>query len=1078
MKMSWAKRQRLAVSIGLALTLPLAVRVVSAQGGPHLPAIRTEADFTQISVSVNAGETLRTTKYLLPVAPKELKVSSDELRAAIFQNVNRYPLHREFLIAEFPEDFPGLSEEAYRELVERRETRSFFAGSLSSLDTADGLVFGFTVFFDFADSNEIPTESEIAAIYDRMLPVVDLRPLAYYPANAQARLAAREWKDPSFPVYLGADSEATYEAYSVAIGYGRVRLLSPEAFEEVSESGRLTWQDLLILEEAPRDIEGVVSGVITAEPQGPLGHLAIRTARRGSPNAFLKDAAEAFREFDGQLVRLEVGRTEYRASVATLDEAQTWWEENRPRLDEAPAIDGSYNRLDQLLEIDLDARPETRFGGKVSGLARLQHILTGEYEAYRENGFGIPIKHYLDFLKNNRMPAADGGLSYEEHLRELLSTPAFESDSEFRFEALKRFREHAREHSTISRGLVTSIIVKSQETFGSTTSMLRCRSSSNTEDSVEFNGAGLYDSTSVCPADSLDLDDDGPSRCGFEVDERQIERALRRVWSSLWNFRAFEERAYFQVDHEDVGMGVLVSRAFRNEQVNGVAFTGNPTNPADRRFVIVAQLGNTPVVSPPPGVVAERNVLTISGGQVESIDRVERSSLANAGELVLSDDQLAELGRVLSHIDTNYPVDLGERDRGEVVLDVEFKITEGGQLAIKQVRPFLLPNSQPSGPEFTLNIPANTVLCGVFADGRFPREELELKSQLRLREGSLALPTATDSFPGELVEEFRFGGAESAAEAEGPGRFELTFRTRNDGSVRYTFRFLQTFRSAQGESLALEIELPYFETQDGKPSPGEQVLDEEAIVRRTRAIAIPNDELNRLVLLSDCEYETIPLWDVRAELADGTSLRLEERFEIPTGGSGPAAVVGATVTIGGEERQVDDYWKLVYAAEHHNVQVKYWVVLDPPITLGGVGEVHAIDLREPQTLPQRDPEATYLGADFRALGSPDVSFYWKGLFGEEPLRGFRRGDVDASGRVDISDPIFVLRHLFLAGPASECPDSVDFDDNNVSDLSDAILMLSFLFRGVDLSGPPGPYECGDDPTDDRLGECTNNGCAT
>jgi hypothetical protein len=64
-----------------------------------------------------------------------------------------------------------------------------------------------------------------------------------------------------------------------------------------------------------------------------------------------------------------------------------------------------------------------------------------------------------------------------------------------------------------------------------------------------------------------------------------LDEGLKIVWASLWDFGAFEEREYYQIDHSDIAMGVLVSTQYEDEQANGVAFTGNPTvkdDPATR----------------------------------------------------------------------------------------------------------------------------------------------------------------------------------------------------------------------------------------------------------------------------------------------------------------------------------------------------------------------------------------------------------------------------------------------------------------------------------------------------------------
>ncbi|HVR75105.1 MAG TPA: hypothetical protein VMT52_12265, partial [Planctomycetota bacterium] len=85
--------------------------------------------------------------------------------------------------------------------------------------------------------------------------------------------------------------------------------------------------------------------------------------------------------------------------------------------------------------------------------------------------------------------------------------------------------------------------------------------------------------------------------------------------------------------------------------------------------------------------------------------------------------------------------------------------------------------------------------------------------------------------------------------------------------------------------------------------------------------------------------------------------------------------------------------------------------------------------------------------------------------------GFRRGDSNRDGAVDISDPIRVLGFLFLGGAGLPCPDAADSNDDGNIDLSDAVYTLHGLFLGGDPIPAPGPEACGLDPTEDSLSEC-------
>ncbi len=89
-------------------------------------------------------------------------------------------------------------------------------------------------------------------------------------------------------------------------------------------------------------------------------------------------------------------------------------------------------------------------------------------------------------------------------------------------------------------------------------------------------------------------------------------------------------------------------------------------------------------------------------------------------------------------------------------------------------------------------------------------------------------------------------------------------------------------------------------------------------------------------------------------------------------------------------------------------------------------------------------------------------------FAAPPKPEFRRGDSNASGEVDISDPISTLGVLFLGVGEITCRDAADSNDDGEVDISDAINTLGVLFLGTGFIPPPGMTRCGVDPTGDRL----------
>jgi hypothetical protein len=109
---------------------------------------------------------------------------------------------------------------------------------------------------------------------------------------------------------------------------------------------------------------------------------------------------------------------------------------------------------------------------------------------------------------------------------------------------------------------------------------------------------------------------------------------------------------------------------------------------------------------------------------------------------------------------------------------------------------------------------------------------------------------------------------------------------------------------------------------------------------------------------------------------------------------------------------------------------------------------------------------TALNLDGDILGS-DVLHV---TVGESP---FLRGDSDENGVVELTDGVVILNHLFRGLPAPGCDDRLDADDSGVVDLTDAVYLLRYLFQGGDAI--PAPYpEPGPDPTEDALPACTGS----
>ena len=345
-----------------------------------------------------------------------------------------------------------------------------------------------------------------------------------------------------------------------------------------------------------------------------------------------------------------------------------------------------------LLDLDTDSADArgaaaATYGSKGSNLATLYQRID---PAWQLDGFLVPFHHYQAFVEAGTWVVDLGDGDAEHSFAETLD--AWHADPDFLADgALRRARlaalQDAMADAPHNPALVAALTESVQATFGDHTTMVRFRSSANAEDALAFSGAGLYDSTSVCVADDLDDDDSGPSLCDpDQPDERGVARALGRIWGSLWGMAAWEERSWYGMDHGLAKMGVLVNTRSKDEQVNAVAFSGDPVH-TDDRVLINAQIGTLDVVSAEPGVVPEVVRVAVTDGVVTGISREQGSSEVTGR--VMSDLALCDLAILLDGLGESFPIDEDVPAGRTVLLDTEWKVLADGRLIIKQIRPFL-----------------------------------------------------------------------------------------------------------------------------------------------------------------------------------------------------------------------------------------------------------------------------------------------------------------------------------------------------------------------------------------------------
>ncbi len=455
----------------------------------------------------------------------------------------------------------------------------------------------------------------------------------------------------------------TYQPLTEGIAYGTLRFIPAVELERAALGPNV----IVVTDDVPNDIP-LVGGLITEAFQTPLAHVNVLSQNRGTPNASLKNARTELGASLDQLVRLEVTAAGVRVSLAEPEEARAFWESQMPTGPLVAArLDTSLRGVQPLSAHGFSSLPS--IGAKAAQLAQLGPSRVpwcGESVRIQtpESPFAIPLVHSLEHFE------ASGARGL---LAELKGQDDFVADPRARAEGLAAVRQRILEHP-VDAALVAEVEAAVRSRFR--TGRVRFRSSSNTEDLPGFNGAGLYTSTSA------QMDDP----------ERRVADAMRAVWASLYNTRAYDERAYARIDDESVAMGILVHGAFLAEQANGVAVSRNVLEPTNGEvYYLNAQAGEASVTNPAPGVATEQMVYRW-GREPPILYQSDSSLLAALGPgqtKVLSAEEVIEVSCALRTIHELYSPILNPTESNPwFAMEVEFKfLGPERNLLIKQARP-------------------------------------------------------------------------------------------------------------------------------------------------------------------------------------------------------------------------------------------------------------------------------------------------------------------------------------------------------------------------------------------------------
>ena len=501
--------------------------------------------------------------------------------------------------------------------------------------------------------------------------------LKFHPtSDAIALEAAKLPKD--IPVVTTDDLYAgiNYQPLVLSTGVGRLRFETIASIDEAA----ISYTDIVVVDSAPNDIP-VVQGLISQDFQTPLSHVNVLSANRKTPNMGLRGAMtdSALRALEGKLVSLTVGATEYDVHEVTEAEAQAFWDAHKPTPVTLPTVDQSITALTNIE----DVTPEPEASGSLrdniktavlafGGKAAQYSVLSRTPGVPIEKAFAIPVYWYYEFMQRNGLFAEVEALQADE---------AFQSDSQVRFEKLAEFQEHV-QAGVVSQELQDALMAKIESEYPN--HVIRFRTSTNSEDLDGFPCAGCYDSAKGDPAKGV----------------ADVLAAITFTYSTVWKFRTFEERAYYSVDHQSVGMALLVHNNFPDdyEKANGVAITANPFDESglEPAFYINTQYGGkVEVVAPAAGTTSDQ-ILYFFNNPNQPITYLGHSNIISAGTTVLSREQVHSLGVALDAIHTRFSPAYGPAsgNKGFYAMDCEFKFsneadpTKPATLFVKQARPY------------------------------------------------------------------------------------------------------------------------------------------------------------------------------------------------------------------------------------------------------------------------------------------------------------------------------------------------------------------------------------------------------
>ncbi|HEU4714779.1 MAG TPA: PEP/pyruvate-binding domain-containing protein [Pyrinomonadaceae bacterium] len=612
----------------------LALICVPAVAQKSLPAIKSQADFDRISVTYDAN-----TPYALPHVM--IVIDRKDNNKIYYVNKKRYSFHKDFVNGTY------LSLERGREFFVNNylnANRRFILGTLAYQTPIRRWT------FEFWEGDLIPSDL-IKVAYDTVNKTF-FAPVAFKPNSLRQDEASSTLAGVERVLQSDIAKEQAYQALNIAKGLGRIHIIA-----KLDDHVEIGSNEILVLDEVPVQLPPV-AGIITSQPSTPLSHINLLAKGWGIPNAYIKNAKELLKQYDGWWVSFETLRENYTIKRADMDQLREYQRRQSQRLDLVkPRYSLTETRLLALAQ--QRARLSIAYGGKSANLAevmfaRLPGIVVPA-------GFTIPFHYYDEFIKHNQLDDVIFGL---------LNDQKFVHDPAYRREKLVQLRQTI-ETAEFDPELREKVLAKVRSEYAG--KGLFVRSSSNSEDLPNFSGAGLY--TTV------------PNVRG----DQELIDAIRKVWASLWNFEAYEARERAGVDHSKIFMAVLLQEGINSES-SGVMISTDPFDPENRAAIYISAKRGLGIKVVEGQRIAEQIIFRPRTNAIQVLTRSAEDSLLTFDEkggvkevpitgdrVVLTDDVIRRLVRAATAIKRVF----ANKDQ-----DIEWAYMKG-QIYIVQSRPFV-----------------------------------------------------------------------------------------------------------------------------------------------------------------------------------------------------------------------------------------------------------------------------------------------------------------------------------------------------------------------------------------------------